>query len=59
MEDVCIVEDGVTSTLRQKNNSKSANVTSEMKTDKDVVLITDIPGKSETALLCTEICKDM
>ena len=44
---------------RQKNNGKSVNVTSETKTNKDVALITDIPGKGETALLCTEIRKDV
>ena len=30
-----------------------------MKTDKDVALITDVPSGSETALLYTEICKDV
>ena len=44
---------------RQKNNCKSANFTSETKTDKDVALITDIPSGSEIALHCTEIRKDV
>ena len=44
---------------RQKNNNENADVTSETITDKDVALITDAPNGSETALLCTEICKDV
>ena len=44
---------------RQNSNSKNVNVTSETKTDKDVALITDVTCGSETALLCTEICKDV
>ena len=44
---------------RQKNSGESANVTSETKADKDVVLITEIPSGCETALLCTEIHEDV
>ena len=67
MEDVHIEEYGVINLLTagttnrsrkgKKNNGESANITREMKTDKDVALITDNPSGRETALLCTEICK--
>ena len=64
MEDVRIVEDGITNyltvgTTKRSRKDKSTNVTSEKKIDKDIALITDIPSVSETVLLCTEICKDV
>ena len=34
-------------------------MTSEIKADKDIALITDIPNGSKTALLCTEIREDV
>ena len=34
-------------------------MTSKTKTDKDVALITNVASGSETALLCTEIHKDV
>ena len=48
MEDASIVEDGVTNALTDGITKR--NITSEMKTDKDIALITDIPSGSETAL---------
>ena len=44
---------------RQKNNGESANVTSETKAEKDVVLITENPNGNENVLLCTEILEEV
>ena len=55
MEDAHIVEDGVTnaqtagttkSSRKENNNGESANMTLETKSDKDVVLIIDVPSGS-------------
>ena len=69
MEDVRIVEDGVTNvrtagTTRKSKRyieitAKMQKITSETKIDKEVALIIKVPSENEIALLCTEIRKDV
>ena len=44
---------------RQKDNSKNIDITSKTKSKREDALIANTPPESETALLCTEICKDV